>query len=323
MKRILLALCIVFLFCSTAWATPDHTVCPSGCDFDNLQAAVAHLAASHAVLDSPTSIIISGTWSSPDTTVVNISGITTSETNTLTILTTGSARHDGVYSTSKYLLDIGYYAGTAISVGINYVTIDGIQVRTNHNDNISVGSSTNIFVKNSILTSQAEDATAIGIGSNGSAYVFNNIIFDVGVATYTYYAAQSYFYNNTVYGCTTGFGGGQGGTEGIFKNNIAYDNGADYSTGSVSSSSTHNLSKDGTAPTYGTYYANKTLTFNNITGKDYHLISSDTYAIDKGTDLSGTFTTDIDGDTRSGTWDLGADEYNESSDSQIINVIED
>lgn len=42
---------------------------------------------------------------------------------------------------------------------------------------------------------------------------------------------------------------------------------------------------------------------------DFHLDSSDTAAKDQGYDLSAIFTTDIDGDTRSGTWDIGADEY--------------
>lgn len=45
----------------------------------------------------------------------------------------------------------------------------------------------------------------------------------------------------------------------------------------------------------------------------YHLDSADTGAIDQGTDLSGdgtfAFDDDIDGDTRSGDWDIGCDEY--------------
>ena len=40
----------------------------------------------------------------------------------------------------------------------------------------------------------------------------------------------------------------------------------------------------------------------------YHLDATDTGAIDQGTDLSAIFTDDIDGGTRSGTWDIGCDE---------------
>lgn len=54
----------------------------------------------------------------------------------------------------------------------------------------------------------------------------------------------------------------------------------------------------------------------------YHLASTDTGAIDDGTDLSadGTFafTDDIDGDTRSGSWDIGADEYVSASNDFVI-----
>jgi len=53
------------------------------------------------------------------------------------------------------------------------------------------------------------------------------------------------------------------------------------------------------------------VSFFNAEGKDYHLSSTDTYALDGGVSDpgSGLYSTDIDGDTRSGTWDIGADEY--------------
>lgn len=45
------------------------------------------------------------------------------------------------------------------------------------------------------------------------------------------------------------------------------------------------------------------------TANDFHLLSSDTAAINAGFDLSAYFTTDSDGQTRSGNWDIGAYEY--------------
>jgi hypothetical protein len=106
------------------------------------------------------------------------------------------------------------------------------------------------------------------------------------------------------------------------KNNISYNNGTDYS-GSWKTTSTNNLSKDATAPALNTYYRNKTLTFTNVTAgsEDFHLISTDTDAIDNGADLSGTFTTDIDGTTRSGTWDIGADEYVSSAPTSTYTIL--
>jgi hypothetical protein len=42
---------------------------------------------------------------------------------------------------------------------------------------------------------------------------------------------------------------------------------------------------------------------------DLHLLSIDTVARDKGLDFSAIFTTDYDGNPRSGTWDIGPFEY--------------
>jgi hypothetical protein len=56
-------------------------------------------------------------------------------------------------------------------------------------------------------------------------------------------------------------------------------------------------------------HVSHTFSFVSVTdATDLHLASNDTGAIDLGADLSGTFTTDIDGQTRTGTWDIGADE---------------
>ena len=45
------------------------------------------------------------------------------------------------------------------------------------------------------------------------------------------------------------------------------------------------------------------------TANDFHLLSSDTAAKDAGFNLSAYFTSDSDGNTRSGTWEIGAFEY--------------
>ena len=53
-----------------------------------------------------------------------------------------------------------------------------------------------------------------------------------------------------------------------------------------------------------------TSNFTNVTAGsvDIHLVTGSAL-IDAGTDLSGTFTIDINGATRSGTWDVGPDEF--------------
>lgn len=71
------------------------------------------------------------------------------------------------------------------------------------------------------------------------------------------------------------------------------------------------LTQDTSAP--GTSLDSKTVSFQDAANWDYHLASGDTAAKDAGTDLSAdanwAFSTDGDGATRSGSWDIGADEY--------------
>jgi hypothetical protein len=128
------------------------------------------------------------------------------------------------------------------------------------------------------------------------------------------YAEYIKISNTTVYDCDIGYNSNSSEVYGFLcKNCIGYNNDVDFA-GMVTAPAdcTNNLSKDGTAPPYNTFYTNKTLTFANVGTKDFHLAPGDTDAINKGVDLSATFTTDIDGQTRptgANTWDIGADEY--------------
>ncbi len=74
--------------------------------------------------------------------------------------------------------------------------------------------------------------------------------------------------------------------------------------------------------TSGQFYGTWTQTTNVTSGvtfdsDGYHLASTDTHAKDQGTNLSSdsnfAFNDDIDGDTRSGTWDVGCDELPSAS----------
>ncbi len=97
------------------------------------------------------------------------------------------------------------------------------------------------------------------------------------------------------------------------KNNLCSGNTtADYGVTTFTLATTSlltNLSSDATSP--NSALRNKTVTF--VSSTDWHLASSDASAQDAGTDLSAdpynAFSTDFDNVTRSGTWDVGADEY--------------
>lgn len=71
-----------------------------------------------------------------------------------------------------------------------------------------------------------------------------------------------------------------------------------------------NLTQDTSSP--NNTLDSKTVTFNDAANWDYHLGAGDTAALNAGTDLSADanwpFSVDADGATRTGTWDVGADE---------------
>ncbi len=92
------------------------------------------------------------------------------------------------------------------------------------------------------------------------------------------------------------------------RNCAAVDNSSSdyFSTGSTASGTySHNLSSDTTA--FGTSSQKSesaTDTFVDPANDDFTM-KAGSAAIDNGVDLSGTFTEDFNGDTRTGTWDIG------------------
>ena len=263
--------------------------------------------------------------SGADTTAVTVSGYTTSATNYIKIYTpynttteaNNSQRHNGKWDAAKYNLAPSTNAN-AVTISVANTKIDGLQINCYAGNNgggiyslydIAASISGNIVKGNSSVF------TYTGIRLRTGFLVWNNIVYgftNVSNLGAIYAGATGNLaYNNTVYNNTVGFGGSYA----ILKNNIAYNNTTDYS-GTSNSASTNNLSKDGTAPAFNTYYTNKTLSFVNTipSSEDFHLITTDTNAIDKGVDLSAdanlAFSTDIDSNSRpaGAAWDIGADE---------------
>jgi hypothetical protein len=310
--KYLSSLILFVLLCSPSWGATQlkKTVCPSGCDYTSLESCMNANEQNLVTADKYFDVEISGTWSSADTTAITVHNYTTDATRYINIYTTGSARHQGVFSTSKY------YLTGRITVANQYVTINGLQSSYTIGGNyagafyFSTGSGNNTIAFNIIrFTGNYSLSGGLYIDAGTNHFVINNIIYATtnghSNCVYGGFTSGSYFYGNTFFNAGKGMQSGS-----LAKNNIAYNNTTDFA-GTYNAASTNNLSKDATAPAYGTYYRNKTLTFTNTssTTEDLHLISTDTDAIDKGADLSGTFTTDIDGTTRTGTWDIGADEY--------------
>lgn len=300
------------------------TVMPSGGDYTSLEACMNANEQNLVTADKYFDVEIDGTWSSADTTAVTIHNYTTDATRYIHIYTTTAARHKGVLSSSYYQLSVN----AADAINLVYANCPDIKILGLQIVNASATGAGINQGRTTPVTNISYIAYNIVVNTNGSnnnagiavfrisSYIYNNIVYGgwgySGITTYSDNTAVQYVYNNTVYGCGSGLKPQSNDT--VAKNNICYNNTTDYdNVAYFIDPSTHNLSKDATAPALGTYYINKTLTFTNTGAgtEDFHLVSGDTDAIDLGSDLSGEsiFTDDIDGVTRTGTWDIGADEY--------------
>jgi chitodextrinase len=272
---------------------------------------------------------IEGNWSSPDTTVLLVDGWTTDSSRYIKIYTAPDARHAGVWDDTKYRLAASAFGG-AIQVGESNVIIDGLQVENTRNNNDIAGISaflalSNVTIKNNIVRYQ-QTVNTIGTGiafsgsGNGTNYFTNNIVYGfpvVGIYARggTSSTGWAVVYNNTCVNNGSGFRARDGFV--LFKNNVAFNNinGAFYSNGSgAHASSTHNAGDTGTIPGSNPL-ALSGLTgnslFRNYPNMDFHILNSAVLAntgLNLSTDPLHIHAFDIDGDARSGNWDIGADE---------------
>lgn len=274
-----------------------------------------------------------------DTAAVTIDGWTTDATRYIWIYTPNntatesnqSQRHGGMWNTEKYRLEV---SGTsAIEVRANYVEIEGIQIdktSTGYPDFGIYGSAiTNAgsltISRNIIKRNPGSSTISIGIrfyDTDWTSYIYNNIIYDFNNAVNGdfgvnwRYSGTSYVYNNTFQNNAVAVGRHttNGGTV-YLKNNLFSDSygevGYGDTVGMVAADCDYNatnLSSLGyTAQAHDR--VSQTFSFVDAPNFDFHLSEDDTAALDAGTDLSSDFSTDIDGNTRTGTWDIGADEF--------------
>ncbi len=273
-----------------------------------------------------------------DSTVVKISSWTTSSTQYLHIFTPydatqvgSSQRHNGVWTNGAYRLILNNK--NALQLDTNHILIEGLQIQVsgvNNTDQSAIylkgqTGPTEIKITGCILQGANDsgnnknghwgvqtDSTNV----NGNIIIWNNIIYGfLGDNAHSdngglglKYGNQNYFiYNNTVDNCKQGILLSSGTAEAI--NNIT-QNCSDGFVGLFSATSDYNLSDiNNDAP--GTHSKNNAAV-NFVGASDYHLAPSDTSARASGLELSGygsyAFNDDIDRQSRSWRWDMGADE---------------
>lgn len=302
--------------------TVTKTVKPSGGDYTSL--ANWEAGEQGDLTGVRDEISVAECYSMSDTTIVSIDGWTTSATQYIRVYTPTAERHTGVWNTGKYRLECSSASNVrALSTTEAYIRIDGLQIfadatSTNWMDVLGFvtaypGATSYIEATNNIIKG-INDNYGSGIYVNNSiGYIYNNIIYDLtGSTSYGIYTnatiASLYIYNNTITDCDYGVRGASGA---ILKNNLLYN----HSLGATTAMTTGNCGYNSTDAASLGYTAqtgdrvSQTFTFVDSVNDDFHLASGDGGAKDFGTDLSGSFTTDIDGVARTGTWDIGADEY--------------
>jgi len=280
------------------------------------------------------------TGGTADSTNVTIDGWTTDADHYIKIWTdpSESYRHDGKWTTgNKYRLtsSAAWGIGT-ISIAEAYVRIIGLQI-DNTAANQAVGISLNsltsttssrIEIVNNIVRMTGGGGSGVHYGIVGlekaNCYVVNNIVYDYEYGIFINWdttAVVNCIYSNTVIDCSLS---GIANYASVSVTKRAYNNivqgtsseGNYVDTGW--SASGNNISEDATSP--NSAYRTKTVTFVSEAGDDFHLSSSDTEARGNGANLYNdsyyAFQNDIDGQDRGGsgaTWDIGADEYLNSS----------
>lgn len=306
------------------------TVKPSGGDYTSLEACLHANEQDLVSNDKYFDVEIDGDWSGgADTTAVTIHNYTTDSTHYVNIYTTSTARHDGKWNTGKYRL-ITTASSNTLTIASNYVTINGLQIQLNVDVNnyhaIYFAGYDNILICNNIVRGNAYNRYKYGIrnDNNGSANkIYNNIIYDFDNSThstaYGCYLSAGFgqrikLYNNSIIDCAIGVFDANADRV-TAKNNLIKC--IDAFTGTLTDDDTYNdynaISENNSGEvaigSHGRY--NQTFTFVNEASDDFHLASTDAGAKDYGLSDpgSGLFSTDIDGQTRSGSWDIGADEY--------------
>jgi len=327
-------------------ANATKTVKSSGGDYTSLNAALAGQAANLTTNCAGTGgagILTIECYSMSDTTAANTgTGYTTSASYYINITVPTAERHDGKWNTAKYRINYSSEGGDALTIAANYTRVTGIQASQNgtYKTRRAIRSSNCVgVILDSCIgriagTNGAESNAFLLSSSTTYSYKVVNCIainpLNIGFSFGEGASPTATVYNCTAISCATyGFYGYSG--RALLKNCVAHSCGtSDFNSGMGATGSTNNASEDGSAPNTNEVSLNGidlTDIFVDAANGDYHLVvdsplinvgadlHSDTYAAN--TSLASSL--DIDGETRSGTWDIGADEYvSEEPEPEVV-----
>lgn len=273
-----------------------------------------------------------------DSTAVTIDGWTTGAANYIRVKAASGNQHAGIRSTSKYRLEASGNFVSILIINEEYTRIEGLQLKnTNANSDgalrVTVSATSDVRIIDCIAYDTPSNAYIV---RQGTVTLINCAAFNITVGIGTgdgFLASNAGTTVMTCYNCVAFNCGGNGFDVTDFRTLIGKNCYAGGSTGNdynKSASGTMTLttcySEDGTRSTStaafstssGGYFTNVT-----ATTEDAHIGASSTLK-DAGTSLTGWVhpngDVDVDGDARTGTWDVGYDEYVSAGGSTAHNL---
>jgi len=270
---------------------------------------------------TPLVINILGSWSTASSTL-DINGVATSATNYLLVRTIGEARHNGAWDTSAHRFVVTNTPG--VRTYVPYVILDGLQAQMNVS---SSGYNYAFYVRQEVTSgwirmnaciawanvSSNNDVICFSLGDPPVQNTLTNCVAYGALSTANNQGTGYYAHSKNVtiqncvaYNCWRGIEAGFTNTVTVQNTIVQNCNNMTY-RGTFNGSSNYNAS-DVVNDRPGANSVTGTVQFVNAGSGDFHLASGDTVAKGAGMDLSGSFTQDIDGDTRTAPWNIGADE---------------
>ncbi len=257
------------------------------------------------------------------TTDVVIDGATTDALHNITLTANQANRHNGIPG-AGVVVD-GQNFPHEIQIRDDYVTLEWIEiVRVRGALGIAgiklagAGGPTNVLLQNLLIhdyfdASASADISGIAIAGTGgkSVTVRNTMIWDGdsdGIQGDD--PTDTALIENVTIDDMRDFGQGiDAGASGFTVRNtiVTRSPGGDFG-GPFAAGSSHNVSSDATAPGASPLSGVTAASLFVAPGANLHLKAAPNPALDSGVDLSPSFATDVDGQTRTANWDRGADE---------------
>jgi YVTN family beta-propeller protein len=278
---------------------------------------------------------------------VIISGATTDSVRDITLTVAPGNRHNGVGTPTPnpgtgVVIENDTVQEAAVEIQTEWVTVEWLEVRDGSEtaDGIHYTEPNKLVARNNLVHNVNNDGIRISHGG-ASADIIGNIVYEAlrGIRVNQVPSGQVRIMNNTVFSCNgtgqaSGISAGSGSYPTVtLRNNLAHSNATgDIDVPGLNGASSHNYVSQNILNTThspgGGGVSNVPPTggsgvnfFNPTAGMENLHLQGTSVAINKGPDLNGLFTNDIDGSRRPKgalTWDIGADETGTTTEVELV-----